>query len=254
MSLFRKILDILSVPELAIQTYQELLPYIEEAAGNVVQRETEAAIAAIVISEVGDNDTALQYIESFKIDKIANNKHQVRFVATSERIRSMEIGIKPFSIKHHMLSTGRSGVKFSKDGFLYRTVPISKDTSEPVSNRATSKEKEIRKKIDEILAQSKFAFRAALTNKKTGEYNVSEAAPGMMRYSVYDNRAAYESGKKSKRSRVVVFRTMSNRPGTSEWWHPGTKGRNIESKIEKWLFENEQQIFSETMEQLITDR
>lgn len=232
------------------EVFQSLFPYMLEVADEVTTKETQAALSTIVISEIGDNDTAIQYIESFRIENLSQEKRIVRFVAASEKIKSLEIGIKSFSIKDRMLSAGKPGVKVSKQGFLYRTIPISQE-EEKTGKKVSEKQQKTQAQIRDILASANFSLKMAFKNKESNEYTVVDKAPGLARTRVFESKEAFVAGKKAKKSNTVVFRTMSNKPGTSEWKHPGIPGKNIKNQIDRWLVTNEDAIFNDVLDNLM---
>jgi len=232
------------------QQFQALFPYMMEVADEVTTKETQIALTAIVVSEVGDTDLAVQYIQSFRVENLTTEKRMVRFVAASDKIKTLERGISSYSIKEKMLQAGKPGVKMSKAGYLYRSVALNKDA--PVEGKKISqKEEEIQSQIKDILAGANMALKMAFTNKKTKEYVVVDRTRGLSRTRVFESKDSFNADEKPKKSQVVIFRTMSQRPGTSEWQHPGVSGKNIKGKIDKWLSSNEDVIFNEVLDNLM---
>jgi hypothetical protein len=234
------------------ERFLELLPLIYETASEVTTKETKLAIQSIVITEVGETEAALEYLQSFRIEELSQERKNVRFVAATERVKHMEAGVKSFSMKDKMLQPGKKGVKVSKKGYLYRTIPISKDDSKTSTTGLSSREREIRSKIRDVLSRTQFSIKASFKNKNTGEYSVVDQAPGIVRTRVYDSKEEFVGGSKiPKSSKVVLFRTMSSKPGTSAWIHPGIPAKNIIKKVQDWQATNEGRVFNETVDYLL---
>lgn len=229
------------------QRFLDLLPIMYETAAEITEQRIKDQISAIVVDEFGDSQVAVEYINSFFVESVNPERRIVSFTPASDRIKSIETGIRPFSIKERMLSKKS---KISKDGYRYRVIPISKDEGKTSSN-PTAKERQVRDQIREIVEGSRFSLQFAATEKSTGAYHVQDRAGGrLIRQRSYSSKEAYHNKQEATRTRYVIFRTMSERPGTSQWQHPGTQGKSIVSRVEQWQNENDRQIFDETVDNL----
>lgn len=228
-----------------VEKYLELLPSLVEYAQSVADEALEEAVELIVYSEISDDQEAEEYIESLQVVKINSDKRMVKFHPINSRIASLETGVKPFSIKEKMLNSPKA--KMSKDGFLYRTVPLSRSaTSEP----KTEKGREILEKIRETIKGSNFAFQFAKDFPEKNQFVVQDRAKNVIRKRVFKSEEEYKKKQKPLSKEYVIFRTMSSRPGTSNWFHPGTSGKNLEGKVNQWLLDNEARIFEEAFNEL----
>ena len=229
----------------------ELMPIIYDMAAGMTTQSLQTALKAIIISESGVED-ASEYFKSFQITHVKDHQNIIRFVPASDIIAKKEVGVRPYSIKDKMLSTGRKGVKISKKGTLYRDIPIFKefDTEKPKGN-PTDKETEVRKQIQEALSSAKLSLKLIAKTKATGAVSTIMHKKGMVVANMYENEEAYKNKAKPKWQAVLFFRRMSNAPGTSEWRHPGIPGKDITRKIQDWQTNNEKKLFDEYVIELM---
>lgn len=227
-----------------VPRYLELLPYMAEYADGIVDTALEESIEIILFSETRDETIAGQYRESIKITKLGDRKRMVRFEPTNDRIKAIETGIRPFSIKEKMLSSPKA--KMSKDGHKYMTIPISKDAARKPT---TNKDAAVREKINEVIRGSRFSLQFAGANE-SGEYVVQDKTRDIRRKRVFASESDYRNRKKPISREHIIFRTMSSKPGTSDWFHPGSSGKNIVSQIDRWLADNEEKVFEEAFDSM----
>lgn len=228
-----------------LDQFEELLPVMIEYADEIVEEALEETIEVLVYSEVRDSDEADDFVESIQVLRLGGKSRQIRFEPKNERVRTIERGIKPFSIKDKMLSSSKA--KISKDGHRYRTVPLSREAARPPS---TDKDRAVRDKINEVVRGSKFSLQFAGTNPETGRYEVRDKLKNLRRKRVFKDEAEYKQKKKPLSREYTIFRTMSSRPGTSEWFHPGSSGKNIVEQLDRWLLDNEEAIFEEAFDSI----
>ncbi len=235
------------------QRFLKSLPHIYSAAADILTQETKIAISSIVISEIGDTPTAAEYIESFKIDAVTDQLRFISFSSPSEKIRALEVGVRSYSMKATMLRPGSKGVKMSKAGNLYRTVPLTRDvTSSSSGETGSDVEQAARAEIRDILSAAHFSIKAALTSKATGEYAVLDRAFGLNRKRVFRSKEAYQNKEPARVTEVISFRTMTNKPGSALWQQPTREGKEILSKIMTWQRANQTRIFEEAVDSLLS--
>ena len=263
--------------------YEEYLRYIEsfekqnieqnleKIARDIVRTKIEQAVFAIVLQSVDDPSIAASYIASFKVIPIGN-KNIIQFNPSTPVVGYLESGIRPFSMKEKLLTTG--SVKISKKGFPYKTVPLKHDVSSPdarmdvlqrISSKTvsvssektvlTSKEMEIRAQINSVLQKAKFSF---LENAKGAEGQTIKRfiATNPLDIGGLIKEETFQAGAKTSKptkTKYVIFRTVSAKPGSADWYHPGFSGKDIYSKILNWQSDNEEAIFSETLDKLLAE-
>lgn len=261
--------------------YEEYLQYLEvfqkeeskrdleKIAREVVRTKIEQAIFAIVLQSVDDPSIAASYIASFKVVPIGS-QNNIIFSPSTSVIGYLESGVRPFSMKEKMLATG--SVKISKKGFPYKTVPVRHDMSGPDSKMdtlqrlakrtvsvsstrtvLTSKEMEIQAQINSVLQKTKFSF---LENAKDAEGRTVKRSiatnpldiGGLIKEETFESTAKVNKPTKTK---YVIFRTISAKPGSADWYNPGFSGKELYAKVLNWQSENEEAMFTETLDKLI---
>lgn len=263
--------------------YQEYLNYLEsiersgiqrdleKIAREIVKTKIEQAIFAIVIQSVDDPSIAANYIASFSVISTGNT-NSVYFTPATPVIGYLESGIQPFSMKEKLLASGN--VKISKKGFPYKTVPLTHefasanakmDTFQRVAKRTasveakktvlTSKEIEIQSKINTVLQKTKFAFLEDAKDAE-GRSVKRSIAKNPLDLGTLIKEETFEAAAKTQRlvkTKYVIFRTISAKPGSSDWNHPGFSGKEIYAKIMDWKNENEEKLFTETLDKLLQE-
>jgi len=237
-------LDLAKIAEL-----QKDLEAVLATAAEAAEEATRAAITSIITQNVepGLRDA---YKEAFKV-YLEGAEVFVAFATSNQKILSIEKGIPSYSIKEKMLVRGRKGVKTSKAGDLYRTVPLPKDLSKGPSGVKGVRNQEVQQEVHEILKNAKFSFKAAFNRGKT--YNVVDKSDvgGLLRVREFDSKASYLSGDAPKKTGGVLFRTMSTKPGSASWQHPGFEGKHLLKHIQEWQAENEVLIFNQVVNSLM---
>lgn len=261
--------------------YQEYLKYLEQIekqdirrdlekiAREIVKVKIEQAIFAIVIQSVDDPSIAANYIASFKVISTGNT-NSVYFTPATPVIGYLEAGVQSFNMKEKLLASG--SVKISKKGFPYKTVPLehefpSKDARmdvfQKVASRTastsaertvlTSKEIQIQSKINSVLQKTKFSFLEDAKDAEGRSVKRSIAKNPFDLGTLIKEETFEQAAKVSKlvKTKYVIFRTISAKPGTADWQHPGFSGKQIYAKIMDWKNENEEEIFQKTLDDLI---
>lgn len=236
-----------------LQTLENLADSLEaiDAQANEMVIEAAEDYVNTLISNSGSQDVE-GYTESFKIS-YSNGYFMVLFEPKTEQIGDEEKGKGPYSIKETMLNYGQPGVKVSKDGYLYRNVPLHKKLSSAQSLQNKSQaEQDIQGKIRDALARVK--FNVSSTSMVGGKFTVEEKAndnSGLIRVKTYNSEQDYLR-KRIPSMSFVVFRAMSTNPkSASSWISPGFDGNNFQSMVEQWLRENQEDIRVEVIEELL---
>lgn len=248
---------------------QEIQSELEKITREIVKTRIEQAIFAIVVQSVDDPNIAANYIASFKVFS-AGRDNTVYFSPSTPVINYIETGVKPFSMKEKLLSSG--SVKISKEGFPYKTVPLTRklaspnakmDTMQRVAARTapiesvktvlTSKEIEMQSRINSVLQKTKFSFLedARDAQGRTIRRSIASESTDI---GTLIKEETFESTLRQNKivgTKYVIFRTISAKPGSSDWMHPGFSGKEIYAKILEWKDENEERIFSETLDSLL---
>lgn len=150
---------------------------------------------------------------------------------------AVEEGVDPFNLKQ-MLSTSKK-VRISKEGFRYLRIPIGKEKGG--SGGPSQKGQDLQKKINQVLERPKFGMTRlkALHNGTVIEtQRIQSADPqlkGLYRTRQHASAQAYHDKRSRPAWQVVLFRTMSEKPGTSKWLHPGIKPVAIFRDTEQWI-------------------
>lgn len=237
-----------SAEEERYQQFVEDLPTIYETAAELTDQEVQSEIAGMVIQEFGNNQLSIEYIESFQLTAVSPERRVLNFAAATDRVAAVETGIQSFSIKEKMLAKKS---KISSEGYRYRTIPITKKVGMDESESSmTLKEQASREKIREIVEGSKFSLQFTASDKKTGAFHVKDRAQNLIRQRTYGSREEYANDQAPQKTKYIVFKTMSDKPGTSEWQHPGTSGKDVAGRVEKWHKENDSRIFNEHVDSL----
>lgn len=263
--------------------YQEYLEYLdniekdevrrdlEKIAREIVRTKIEQAIFAIVIQSVDDANIAANYIASFSVISTGNT-NSVYFTPSNPVIGYLESGVRPFSMKEKLLATGN--VKISKKGFAYKTVPLTHespgpnarmDTFQRVAGRTasveakktvlTSKEIAIQSKINSVLQKTKFSFLEDAKDAE-GRSIKRSISKNPLDIGTLIKEETFEAAAKTQklvRTKYVIFRTISTKPGSASWEHPGFSGKEIYAKVMDWKNENEERIFAETLDSLLEE-
>jgi hypothetical protein len=154
-----------------------------------------------------------------------------------------------------------------------RIVPI-----ESQNTVLTSKEIAIQSNINKVLQKAKFSFignakdAEGRTVKKSISRDQKDLGTLIKEETVvgggektekvggyYRKNGAYVSPymrampEKVVKTKYVIFRRISARPGTADWIHPGFPGKNVYKQIIDWQNENEEQLFENTLNSLLEE-
>jgi hypothetical protein len=242
---------------------------IQDITQEIVKTRLEQAIFAIVLQSVDNPDLIGSYVASFQIFTVGN-RNQIYFSPATPLVGMTEYGVKPFSMKEKLLSTG--SVKISKQGHPYKTVPISREMpgknakldtlrsvqkrSIPVSNQQSvisSKEIQMQARVNAVLQNAKFSFvsKAKDAEGRTIQRSVARDLDvgTLIKEETFD--VATKTAKPIK-TKYVIFRTMSAKPGSADWMNPGFSGKDLYAKVLNWQSENEERIFEQTYNEIIS--
>lgn len=233
-----------------LESLSNSLEAIDQQANEMVIEAAQEYVEQLT-SQYG-GDLADDYSNSFKIS-YNNGYFVVVFDPKSDEVRDQEIGRSPYSIKDTMLNYGQEGVKVSKEGYLYRNVPIHKKLSsgQQLQERSQS-EQDVQGKIRDALSRIKFSVSSTINSG--GKFTVEEKADdnsGLMRIKTYNSEQDYLR-KRIPTMSFIMFRAMSTNPNsTSSWIHPGSDGDHIQQLVEQWLRENQEEIRTKVIEELL---
>jgi preprotein translocase subunit SecD len=202
----------------------------------------------------GSGDLADDYFESFDVFHDPSGYFIVRFTPKNQEVNEEERGKSPYDMRQTMLQPGMSGVKVSKAGYLYRSVPLRKKLmSASVAATKSQGEQNMQQTIRNAIANAKFQVKTAL--QVGNRYVVEETADGndgISRVKSYGSKEDYLKKRIPKLS-FVAFRTISNNPKSkAAWFNPGWSGDNIQKKTQDWLQNNSEKIRVEVINELIT--
>jgi len=242
---------------------------IESITREIVRTRLEQAIFAIVLQSVDDPDLIGSYVASFQIYQVGN-RNAIYFSPANQMVGITEYGIRPFSMKEKLLSSGN--VKISKKGYPYKTIPISRempgknaklDALRSVQKRTipvatqqsviTSKEIQMQARVNTVLQNAKFSFvsKAKDAEGRTIQTSLTRDLDvgTLIKEETFDSTAKTPKVIKTK---YVIFRTMSAKPGSADWMNPGFSGKDVYSKVLSWQNENEEAIFEQTFNEIIS--
>jgi hypothetical protein len=225
------------------------LEAIEEQANDVVIDSTKQMIKELT----SDYENAEDYYNSFDVSFNTSGYFIIRFNPETDDVESEEKGKQPFSIKDLMLRSGMPGVKISKEGYLYRTVPLQKSLlSKAASADRSVNEQKIQETIRNAIASVNFQVKSAM--QLGDRFVVQEKAmsnDGLLRVKSYASEEDYRL-KRIPKMNFIAFRSMSTNPNSkSDWINPGWKGGNIQQKAQVWLQANSDKIKTEVITELI---
>jgi hypothetical protein len=149
----------------------------------------------------------------------------------------IEKGVEPFDMKEGHLKSPKA--KISKEGFKYLVIPMGKDKSGG-SASDNPKSQDLRERIRSALVKPKFGGKKMKLNMD-GSVQTTEAVltndpavKGLYRVRQFKDSSQAATGKGGKTS-YVMFRVMSEKPGTSTWQHPGLKPLNAFRDLEVFI-------------------
>lgn len=158
---------------------------------------------------------------------------------------AVESGADPFSMKDTHLKSGKARwSKPGKDGVSYKylRVPIGKEAN--AKPGGTDKAKMFQKKINEVMMKPQFGMarlKSMMDGTVVESQKVLTSDPdlgGLYRVRQFDSPAEYHGGNKKPKWNLVMFRTISERPFTSKWEHPGIHPAGIFKETQSWLSAN----------------
>lgn len=230
------------------------LEAIDSQANEVVVDAVKGLIKEWTLAEADSSDFARDYYDSFDVFHDPSGYFIVRFTPKSREVESEEKGKAPFDMRLVMLRPGQSGVKISKQGYLYRNVPLSKKlmSSSAVATKSQG-EQEMQQTIRNAIARVNFKVKSAM---QVGDrFVVEEAAQsndGLLRVKSYASESDYNKKRIPKMS-FIAFRSISTNPRSkAAWLNPGWKGANIQKQATEWLQSNQEKIRVEVINELIS--
>lgn len=196
-----------------------------------------------------------EYMNSIAEEFEANGVLVIKINEKDWLANSLEQGVDQFDMKTRLKTSQK--VKVSKKGNLYMSVPIPQNKTG--RDAKTDKGAELQAKIRAALSSPKFAT-PKVTVRKDGTISVLEkvitsdpAASGLYRSRRYGSSDEFRNGVQPKSSTFVLFRTMSNAPGSAQWIHPGIKGAFIFPSVQSWVDSTLPSILTSIIDKAVSD-
>lgn len=226
--------------------FQQIVEILEEAQNYVgaIQRgfDTFKKVLPVTVRQQMEvfskqklNSTQQTFMDAVKVT-MADEVLVVELDPDNWLANAVETGADPFSLKEGHLRSPKA--KTSKEGFKYIRIPIGKNKHD---KPGTDKGKMFQQKILDVLNKPKFGIQK-LKMKLDGSVSVSQKIltddtdlKGFYRVQTFIDAQAYHGRKRPFRTDYILFRTMSEKPGTSAWEHPGIRPAHIFRETEKWL-------------------
>lgn len=233
-----------------LEALADNLEAIEAQANDVVISSTKQVIKDLT----SDYENSQDYYNSFNVMFDASGCFIIRFDPMTDDVMTDEKGKEPFSMKDVMLKSGMAGVKISKAGYLYRSVPLQKSllSKSAVADKSVNEQK-MQETLRNAIASVKFQVKS--TMQLGDRFVVQEQAmsnDGLLRVKSYASESDYRL-KRIPKMNFIAFRGMSTNPNSkSDWINPGWKGGNIQQKAQVWLQANSDKIKTEVIEELIS--
>jgi hypothetical protein len=159
----------------------------------------------------------------------------INFTTEDWVVAALEDGAAPFSIKEKMLDDKST---ISSEGYRYRRIPITNRLEKSSSeNKPPSTEMEI-DRLNTIIKSLKPKISRILKQPSGLDFKVVEDefyAPG--KETPILKRVRTFSSKRTRIPRQTIyttFKTMSDKPGTSTWEHPGMVANYLVEHLEDW--------------------
>ena len=167
------------------------------------------------------------------VDAIRSEMSQYLLVVNLDQdswlANAVEQGVGAFSLKDGHLKSPKA--RISKAGFRYMYIPLGitkSQTTTPDNQLALNFQQRIR----DVLQRPKFGMKRlkqTIDGKVSTMEEVQVQDPdlsGIYRVTTFASAQAYATGKKGT-TQFLMFRTMSDKPGTSVWEHPGIAPKNL---------------------------
>jgi hypothetical protein len=157
---------------------------------------------------------------------------------------AVETGVDSWSMKQSHLKSPKT--KISKEGYRYLRIPIGKEKSGQGGH--TEKSRALQKKINEVMKRPTVGARKLYT-VMGGRFQpgvIANSGPivetqrivtadpalkGLYRTRAFSDASTFHTKQTTKTGmptwKLVMFRTMSEKPGTSPWVHPGIEGKRL---------------------------
>lgn len=158
---------------------------------------------------------------------------------------AVEGGLNPFSMKEtHLKSPNAKWGKPDKNGVSYKYLRIPIGKTKDGHGGGTPKSQKIQEKINQVMNKPQFGM-AKLKTMVDGTVmesqkilTVDNDIQGLYRVRKFTDADHYRGAKAKPKWNLVMFRTMSERPFTAAWEHPGIPPANIFKEVESWLKAN----------------
>jgi hypothetical protein len=183
------------------------------------------------------NSTRESYINAIQTKIVMESVLVIELDKDAWLANAVEKGIAPYNMKETHLQSPKA--KVSKEGFRYMIIPLGKDKSGG-SASSSPKSQALREKIRAVLVKPQYGGKKMKQNMD-GSVSTTEAVisndpdiKGLHRVRQFQDSTQAASGQGGKTS-FVLFRVMSEKPGTSTWDHPGIKATNAFRDLERFV-------------------
>lgn len=229
--------------ELSASISEKVVSSVTNMTRESIETHIEESINELDISESHKE----MYIEAIQVF-VENGIIVIAFATDDFVIAGMENGAAGFSIKEAMLNVK---CKISTAGNRYRTIPITnEDINSPRGSRLRDRHPRVAEEqalIQELLQdlKKKYRLKSEDVNEDSGEYTRVERfgrpVPGRRRTAFltervrsFQSHAAFKKRKAPSSIGYTNFKTMTDKPGSAEWLHPGFTANNIVEEAAEW--------------------
>jgi hypothetical protein len=190
------------------------------------------------------NTTKQEYLDAVSV-KMTDYVLVVELAEDSWLANAVESGADPFSMKSTHLKSAKA--KYGKPDkttgmrYKYLRIPMGKKAG---ATPGTEKGKALQKKINQVMMKPQFGMarlKTMMDGSVVQSQQVMTSDPdvqGLYRVRQFSSSEEFHTGKRKPQWKLVMFRTMSEKPFGSSWEHPGIKPANIFKETDKWLKAN----------------
>lgn len=187
------------------------------------------------------NSTRQEYLDAVNVSMV-NYLLVVELDEDNWLANAVESGADPFNMKQTHLKSPKA--RWSKPDkktgvrYKYMRIPMGKKVG---ANPGTEKGKALQKKINQVMMKPQFGLsrlKTMMDGSVIQSQQVMSSDPdlqGLYRVRQFSSAEEFHGGKRRPQWGLVLFRTMSEKPFTSKWEHPGIKPANIFKETDNWL-------------------
>ena len=181
------------------------------------------------------NSTKDNYVLAVS-SKVSESLLVVTLNADNWLANAVESGVGAFEMKPGHLASSK--IHVSAEGHRYIRIPMGQSASRVTSG--TDKGREFQKRILDVIGQKKFGIRKLSINMDGSVASQEQVLGdpgigGLYRVQKFESAESFHGRGMPTATQYILFRTMSDKPGTSDWKHPGIKPVYIFRETESWL-------------------